>query len=496
MANENDLDGFNRGAEDNENLSSEESDGEVLNVREVNVNNAGPIGDDPREALLNNVLCPCTTTTEGDALLMCLALGMRHNLTWVALVDILKFVNKLFNRKVVSSSKYYLFKYFDKLKEQDAAVVHVYCPQCEKYIGAQNLNNLEQVRLCECGAEVRLKGQKASYFVTTNIKKQFKTLMEKPEVAEEIMTHRFQRKKSNEEALEDIFDGDGCKKFCDENGVLSDGRNFSVTMNTDGMELGTSSSRSAWPIFMYVNELSPKNRKRHVIFAGIWVGKKNPNMNLFLKPFVDELKELADEGFQWQNRNNEEVTSRVLPLLGIFDAAARYKVLNLTAYNGYYGCTFCYQKAEYLHKVGCRFTVVDQPAPLRTQESMMDNMLKFYNSTEPNYKRKVMQNKGCRGFTELVTLSPYLDLGKGIIVDFMHNGLLGVTRTLTTTLLASFGKVYYLGEPEKKSVINGRLSLIKVPTSISRTPREVKYVKKMESIGVAHVPDVLWVAVL
>lgn len=471
-------------SEGNENQSSAEEaaeDEEALQENAININNAGAVRNEPRQALLNNVLCPCTETTEGDALLMCLALGMRHNLSWVALVDILKFANKLFGRKVVSSSKYFLLKYFDQLKEHDTAVVHVYCPKCEINIGVQNLNQEELVRVCECGAQVKLKGQNASYFVTVNLKKQFKTLMAKPEVAEEIMTHRFQRQKLKEENLEDIYDGEGYKKFCGENGLLSDSRNFSVTINTDGMDLGTSASRSAWPIFMYINELSPKNRKRHIIFAGIWVGKTSPNMSLFLKPFVDELKELADEGFHWHNRTGEEITSRVLPLLGIFDSAARYKLLNLSAYSGYYGCTFCYQRAEYIPKIGCRFTIVDPPAPLRTHESMMDNMLNFHNSTERNKKRKILQNKGCKGFSQLVTLHPYFNLGRGVIVDFMHNALLGVTRTLFMIFTDSFGKEYYLGDPEMKNILDERLKSIRVPNSITRTPREVKFAKKWKA---------------
>jgi len=114
------------------------------------------------------------------------------------------------------------------------------------------------------------------------------------------------------------------KKFSGENGILADCKNFSATVNTDGMELGTSSSRSVWPIFLNINELSPRNRKKHVIFAGVWVGENQPNMNLFLKPFVAKIKLLAEEGFQWKNANNEEVTSQVLTLIGVFDSGARY----------------------------------------------------------------------------------------------------------------------------------------------------------------------------
>lgn len=441
----------------------------------------GQDGNGPREPLLNTPLCQCTTTTEGDALLMCLALGMRHNLSWVALVDVLKLVNKLFGHKVIAESKYFLFKYFDKMKDPDSAQIHLYCPQCNNYMGVQNLMDPQKEQRCQCGKQVKMRGQKASYFVSTNVTNQLKDLLEKPEIAEEIMTYRFQRRRINEESIEDVYDGECYQKFSGEGGLLSDGKNFSVTFNTDGMDLGTSSARSAWPIFMYINELSPRNRKKHIIFAGVWVGKNEPNMNLFLTPFVDEMKTLAEDGFQWINGNNEEVTSRVLTLIGVFDSGARYKLLNLSSHAGYYACTFCYQKTVYYPKRGCKFVIVDQPAPLRTHDSMMDNMLQFHNSTERNFKKKIHWAKGCVGFTKLVELHPYFDLGRGVIVDFMHNALLGCTRTLVLHFRESFGLEYYIGDPDITNIINSRLEMIRPPSSITRTPREITQAKKWKA---------------
>lgn len=133
------------------------------------------------------------------------------------------------------------------------------------------------------------------------------------------------------------------------------------------------------------------------------------------------------------------MTSRVLTLIGVFDPGARFKLLNLSAHGGYYGCTFCYQKTEYLRNIGCRYTLVNEAAPLRTHNSMMGNMLQVYHSTERNTKRKIRRAKGCKGFTKLIELHPYFDLGRGVIVDFMHNALLGCTRTLTLNLLNNSG---------------------------------------------------------
>jgi hypothetical protein len=420
-----------------------------------------------REVLLGDRLCPCTPVTEGDAMLMCLALGMRHNMTWLAIIDILKLINILFDREVVHATKYYLMKYFEV--GQESTNIHIYCPVCQAYLGTKETIAEEQILHCDCGEEVKPFGQSASYFVSVNLKCQFRKLMETAGVADEIMTYRFQRKKVNDEAIEDIFDGAEYKKLSGNGELLSSPYNFSVTMNTDGMALTKSSKSSAWPIFLYVNELSPQNRKKHIIFAGIWVGNSQPNMRIFLKPFALEMRDIITDGFQWCDNEGNEHVSKVLPLIAVLDSGARYKFLNLTSHTGYYGCTFCYQKAERTTK-GPRFTVPQRPAALRTQESMMEDMqIAHQNRDHPVEKLRV--HRGCKGLTPLLHLHPYLNLGSGVIVDYMHNGLLGVTRHFVKLVLGTAGKDYYVGDPDNLNILNSRLTRIRPPRSITRTPR-------------------------
>lgn len=427
-----------------------------------------------REILLNDPLCPCTTTTEGDAFLMCLALGMRHNMSWKAIVDILKFVNVLFGRDVIHASQYFLKKFFQA--GEDSSVIHMYCPKCEMSLGTRSTVEEEEITQCtNCNETVKDFGVSSSYFVSIQLEDQFKKFMELPGVAQEVMTYRFQREKVNDDSLDDIFDGSVYRSFSVNEGPLSDPKNMSLIINTDGMSLGMSTSLSAWPLFLSVNELSPKNRKKHLIFAGIWVSKKQPNMRVFLKPFVESLRKLTTDGFRWLNNNGEEQTSKVFPLLALLDSGARYKFLNLSSYTSYYGCTYCYQRAEHTNK-GRRFTVTNR-APLRTHDSMCQDMLTAHNARN-NRDQRTRVHRGCKGITSLVYLYPYLNLGTSVVVDYLHNALLGVTRShIYLDLRVTSGKKFYIGEPEKLHIINQRLMLIRPPTSITRLPRDLKDMK-------------------
>jgi len=44
------------------------------------------------------------------------------------------------------------------------------------------------------------------------------------------------------------------------------------------------------------------------------------------------------------------VISKANPLCAIVDSVARFQMLNVSGINGYYACTFCYQKAEHTIK--------------------------------------------------------------------------------------------------------------------------------------------------
>ena len=73
-----------------------------------------------------------TNISNGEIILMCMLIGIRHSLTWVAMMDIINLVNKLFDEDILQLSKYKLFNYFED--DNELYKYHINCPQCKSYI--------------------------------------------------------------------------------------------------------------------------------------------------------------------------------------------------------------------------------------------------------------------------------------------------------------------------------------------------------------------------
>lgn len=125
------------------------------------------------------------------------------------------------------------------------------------------------------------------------------------------------------------------------------GKFLTFTINTDGAKLFEKSIRSFHLVYIVFNELAPNLRfqLKNVILAGIWVGQK-PDYNHYLKPIVDEL--LSLERGEVLNFNSELSIVKFYTIFGVFDKPARYAILNMTQYNGDYGCSKCYQRGSSL----------------------------------------------------------------------------------------------------------------------------------------------------
>ena len=117
--------------------------------------------------------------------------------------------------------------------------------------------------------------------------------------------------------IRDIQHGE---KYREVGSFLSHFGNWTLLMNTDGVQIFKSSSVSIWPIWLVINELPPPLRykctfaiiilnwlcymhyftlrfsKRNMILVGLWCAKEKSSMNTFLRPLVDSANELYHQG--------------------------------------------------------------------------------------------------------------------------------------------------------------------------------------------------------
>lgn len=88
------------------------------------------------ETFLRRNLSVKTNISNGEIILMCMLLGMRHSLSWTAILDIIDLINKLFDKDIIDLTKYKLLNYFPE--NQNWYLYHIYCTVCKTYIGKRN----------------------------------------------------------------------------------------------------------------------------------------------------------------------------------------------------------------------------------------------------------------------------------------------------------------------------------------------------------------------
>lgn len=80
-----------------------------------------------------------------------------------------------------------------------------------------------------------------------------------------------------------------------------------------------------WLIQVAVNNLSYKDRKENIMLCGLWYGSK-PEINTFLKPFVEELNTLHNEGLEYVIPGSEDkIKIKVHTLIASVDSQARHQ---------------------------------------------------------------------------------------------------------------------------------------------------------------------------
>ncbi|XP_025162723.1 uncharacterized protein LOC105181603 isoform X2 [Harpegnathos saltator] len=411
---------------------------------------------DECNSFLKEYLCNCITKTLGEALFMCLVLSHRHSLTMTTTIDILKMINLIFDKKcMLPDSKYKVSKYCEI---EDTFKYHLYCPVCLKYLKMLTRIETGKKSICTCGSEIEESSTNA--FITLNFHAQLKSLLENTNVKKSLKSRYRGR---NNGSLQDICDGAMYKKLCKRNKPLNNMWNFSYTFNTDGCQAGNSNKVSIWPIYATLNELPYKMRSKYMMLLGIWVNKREPNMQIFLQPFVKEVNFLSTYGLQWQYDKNTIITSRIIPVCCYVDSVARPAMLNMKQFNGHYGCTFCEHPTEYVEGYR-KYPVSTNIFPNRTNASIKQNMITAHATSIPI--------KGAKGPSPLMSLK-YFDLVNGMVPDYMHSVLLGVTKQLTEMYFSYPGKKFYVGQPNMFEIINNRLLHIRPPKNITRQPRSL-----------------------
>ena len=282
------------------------------------------------------------TRTKIDFLLMALCKALRHNLSDVAVEDLLKSYNCILGKNVIPSSSYM----FNKIFACDSGIeYHFCCSNCERYLGTKSelLDKAGEELAVECtvcqfSCNISTMNN-GHFFIVLPLKNQLKCFLESQPNIDDLLAYRFRREPSND--VRDIFDGDYYKELSKPGGILCDQNNVSVTLFTDGAKVFLSGGDSMWVVMCRLNELPPDIRfdVDNMFYTAFCFGKP-PNMDAYLSQYVLESRSLYSEGFEWK-KGDEKVRTKVVTPLICVDLCAKCKVQKRIQFNGRFSCSMC-----------------------------------------------------------------------------------------------------------------------------------------------------------
>ncbi|XP_052129430.1 uncharacterized protein LOC127750863 [Frankliniella occidentalis] len=416
--------------------------------------------------------------TRGNALLMVLEMAKQNSDTVKGFIDSANLVNSLFATPVLPTSKFLM----DKLLRIDMGIEkHYYCPKCKHDFGiVQEATDLKCAR-CQPEEDTddsmeeadKEKNEKVEHFVIFNLvtqleivlKKVFKSGVQlfKPSFALEREAGHFT----------DVYDGSVYKSFAKDFDTKEEVKVISLTVCTDGSPIFKSSALSIWPIFVMINELPPGPRFSNLLLGGLWFGKSQPNMKLFLTPFARKLTEMS-YGFTI-NINVETEWKMEAHLLGCcVDSGARGAVQFISTHGGYYSCNWCEIPGVYMFGA-VRYPMMPERPHLRTCRNLLDNGIAFTAAVSARQRfpvdrlERAALFKGVKGVTPLAECDSF-DPVDGFILEHAHCVYLGIVRNYASiwhSMLSKKGN----DREDKLQLLNERLQSLRPPIEVRRLPR-------------------------
>lgn len=323
-------------------------------------------------------------------------------------------------------------------------------------------------------AQQKADRQAKNSFIIADVEKQIQYILERKGSWENIQCTKMRIAKNPAcSSKTDISDGKFYRMLCQPGQFLDSLNNISALFNTDGINLYSSSNVKLWPIFLAINELAPSSRfsRENMILAAIWQGKDKPPFGQYMCAFGEKMCSLYKDGIIVKPYGAiESLKVRLAVFVSTMDLQAKSYVLNRTMHNGAFGCSTCEESGESVKqgKGYARFypyRASDNRPVIRDTNDV--KYIKGANATS------AVRIKGICGMTGLASM-PWFDVVIGIVPDYMHSVLLGVTKTLMYKFFSptNSGKPYFIGKHLKN--ISKRLKDICPPDVIERLPRDLE----------------------
>ena len=368
-------------------------------------------------------------------------------------------LNSFFNVLIVPDTRYFIDKLFYPKEGID---YHAVCSQCKSYIG--RFTKVKRYILCTvCQLNINLKSPTyRDYFAILDVRMEIKNLIENNSTYYNEITSR---PIEESECFKDIYDGLCYKKILASLPNHEKNSYATVTFNSDGSPIFKSSKFAIWPIQININEVPFHERNKPLTFA-LWFGHDKPKMTSFLKPFVETINLLSEEGISCKI-NNEVRNIKLYSLCCCVDTVARAPMQGLIQFNGYYSCNWCLHPGEMVpHRRGyaMKYPILDEEPELRTEVGTLNHLRVTLETLSPTF--------GVKNVSPLIELKKF-DIINGFVPDSMHCIALEVVKQFSEYWLSSTGHPYSLSK-EKINRLDILATSFKVPNTLARLSRSIK----------------------
>lgn len=400
----------------------------------------------------NRIMFEASGLTVNDVVSMVAAYCLRYGCSNVARDELMTLLKVCAGPAVsnLNISNYQFSKQFDPPAEKVTFVY--YCSTCYTKLYAISKTNFRSTKkVCDfCSQEFTISLTSTNMFLTIDIEYQIRMLLNDSVIRDALIAHKNVRR--NTESMSDIQDGKLHR------GMVSECPNpLTLNFNTDGAPLFHKSKRSFWPLQFILNDLPPTMRFKYVLMAGVMIVKKEPSpqlMNTYLSELVDQITALREKGIRVGNATEGQTVYVPIILCCSVDSVARPILQNRLQFNGYFGCSYCYQQGRFHSAMRYPFEAED--AELRTPSSHAQDEQEMAASSS------LIRARGVKGPSVLMTL-PHFNMVWGFPLDSMHTMILGVTKHLWDLLKKSLTR-------ETKETLEKRLLLIRPPHDVRKLP--------------------------
>lgn len=365
-----------------------------------------------------------------------------------------KVVNSTPNASIrIPSTKYKIKKLIEPNFKSET---YIKCNKCLNHTPTST-NEIE-CKFCH----TPIKTANSEFFVYIPVEQQFKQSIE--ENFDEIMSYHVVQ---HEKEITDIHN---CKLFAQAQKKHPFAILLPLVINTDGVQVYRSGSKSLWLIQYYQCFLKPSNRFKpsNIMVVGAHFGAKKPNMKEFFFPFLNEMNDIFDKGGISINRNGNSFTFMPIILGACCDLPAKAELQSMIGHSGHFACGYC------LHPGIAIKTNDDKKSVIRYTKGIADHEIRSHQSVIETYKKlKLSPVNGIKSVSCMIAAHEF-DLINGFAIDSMHCIYLGITKKLLNLWLDSkyHLKQWYITK-KNQVILSNRLVKIKPISDIMRRPRSI-----------------------